>query len=103
MSSTTINASTPLPAVTISPLYASGPVSVGQVNCRYTANTEGMDINYYTCTQLANENWITVQKFFILNPTVKPDCSNIQANTDYCVAGCKFEAHLQMFNIQCLY
>jgi hypothetical protein len=99
-SSTTTNASTPLPSVTISPLYASGSVGVGQVNCRYTANTAGMDINYYTCMQLASDNMITVQTFFKLNPTVKPDCSNIQANTDYCVAGCKFKAHLRIFDIR---
>lgn len=85
----TANATTPLPQVTISPLITSGNISVGQVNCRYTANTAGMDINYYTCIQLADTYGISVEKFFMLNPSVLPDCSNIQANTDYCVARCK--------------
>jgi hypothetical protein len=48
-----------------------------------------MDINYYTCTELAQDYGISVAKFFKLNPKVLPDCSNIQANTDYCVAGCE--------------
>jgi hypothetical protein len=75
--------------VTISPLVTSGDIGVGQVNCRYAANTEGMSINYYTCTELAQGYGIEVATFFKLNPTVLPDCSNIKANTDYCVAGCK--------------
>ncbi|WPG99491.1 Hypothetical protein R9X50_00230600 [Acrodontium crateriforme] len=73
--------------VIISPLITSGNISVGQVNCRYAANTEGMDINYYTCTELAQDYGIDVATFFKLNPTVLLDCSNIKANTDYCVAG----------------
>jgi hypothetical protein len=89
LSSATVNTASPLPTVIISPIISSGDVSVGQVNCRYAANTEGMDINYYTCTKLAQGYGISVATFFKLNPTVLPDCSNIKANSDYCVAGCK--------------
>lgn len=92
LSSSAISTSNHPPAattVTISPLVTSGDIGVGQVNCRYAANTEGMSINYYTCTELAQGYGIEVATFFKLNPTVLPDCSNIKANTDYCVAGCK--------------
>jgi hypothetical protein len=77
--------------VTISPLLTTGPIPAGQVNCRYTVNTgeEDMDINYYTCTALATRYLIKVETFFVLNPGLKTDCSNIQPDTDYCVAGCK--------------
>lgn len=97
LSSSTVSTSTAAPAVTtvvISPLVTSGNVGVGKVNCRYAANTEGMSINYYTCTELAQDYGINVETFFKLNPTVLPDCSNIKANTDYCVAGCKSRASL---------
>jgi hypothetical protein len=57
-----------------------------------------MNFNYDTCTQVANNNPIAVQTFFKLNPTVKPDYSNIQANTDYCVSECRFTAHLRIFD-----
>ena len=97
LSSSTVSQSDPPPAVTtvtISPLVTSGNIGVGQVNCRYAANTEGMSINYYTCTELAQDYGINVATFFKLNPTVLPDCSNIKANTDYCVAGCKSRTSL---------
>jgi hypothetical protein len=77
--------------VTISPLIASGDVAAGEVNCRYTGSTEDMDINYYTCTALAVRYGITIELFFLLNPELHPDCGNIQADTDYCVQGCKMQ------------
>ncbi|KAK3933467.1 carbohydrate-binding module family 18 protein [Diplogelasinospora grovesii] len=46
----TANATVP---VTISPLITTRNATAGQVNCRYTGSTEGMDINYYTYTALA--------------------------------------------------
>ncbi|KAA8622148.1 hypothetical protein SMACR_09577 [Sordaria macrospora] len=76
----------PVP-VPISNLTSSGYVPPGQVNCRYTASTEDMDINYYTCTYLANRYGISVEAFFKLNPTVHSDCGNIEADTEYCVRG----------------
>lgn len=75
--------------VTISPIITTGNVTAGQVNCRYTGSTEDMDINYYTCTALAVQYGIAIETFFLLNPELHPDCGNIQANTDYCVRGCK--------------
>lgn len=82
----TANATVP---VTISPVITDGDIAAGQVNCRYTDSTEDMDINYYTCTALATKYGISVETFFLLNPDLKTDCSNIQPDTDYCVQGCK--------------
>ncbi|CZR69561.1 uncharacterized protein PAC_19461 [Phialocephala subalpina] len=58
----------------------------GDINCRYTGRTDAA-VNYYTCTQLANFYGITIEKFFKLNPQVKPDCSNILPSSVYCVDG----------------
>ncbi|PVH95053.1 carbohydrate-binding module family 18 protein, partial [Periconia macrospinosa] len=58
----------------------------GDIVCRYTSSTSA-NVNYYTCTELANFYDITVQEFFQLNPLVNPDCSNIKPSTEYCVAG----------------
>lgn len=82
----TANATVP---ITISHLITDGNITAGQVNCRYTDTTEDMDINYYTCTALATKYGISVETFFLLNPDLKTDCSNVQADTDYCVQGCK--------------
>ncbi|KAN0116990.1 carbohydrate-binding module family 18 [Hyaloscypha variabilis] len=77
----------PTANITISPIITTGNISPGQVNCRYTGSTEGLDINYYTCTQLANQYGISIETFFTLNPGLHPDCGNIQPDTDYCVRG----------------
>lgn len=66
-----------------------GNVSTGEVNCRYWGTTYE-DVNCYTCCKLASFYGITVDKFFILNPDVDPDCGNIQQYTKYCVAGCRY-------------
>jgi hypothetical protein len=63
--------------------------AAGDIVCRYTATTSG-SVNYYTCTELANFYGITVPKFFQLNPTVDEACSNVLADTEYCVAGCTY-------------
>lgn len=60
----------------------------GEINCRYTADTY-TDVNYYTCMDLANTYGITIDKFFVLNPQVTPDCGNIQPDSVYCVDGCE--------------
>ncbi|KAK3938522.1 carbohydrate-binding module family 18 protein [Diplogelasinospora grovesii] len=77
-------------ATTTTPKYQSlvstGNVSAGEINCRYSSTT-GSDVNYYTCTQLATRYGITNDVLFTLNPTLSLDCSNIQPNTPYCVAG----------------
>ncbi|KAH9203226.1 hypothetical protein DL95DRAFT_439548 [Leptodontidium sp. 2 PMI_412] len=58
----------------------------GEINCRYTGHTDA-DVNYYTCTKLANFYGITTEKFFQLNPDIRSDCSNIMPNSVYCVDG----------------
>ena len=73
----------------ITSIISTGNVQPGQINCRYSASTYS-DVNYYTCTQLADRYGITVQAFFTLNPKLDLDCSNIQPNSEYCIAGCKY-------------
>jgi hypothetical protein len=63
----------------------------GDLNCRKHSPTYD-DANYYTCTELAEKNRITIEEFFWLNPGLKKDCSNIQPNSEYCVVGCRFLA-----------
>jgi hypothetical protein len=72
----------------ITSIISNGNTQPGQINCRYSASTYS-DVNYYTCTQLADRYGITIQAFFTLNPELDLDCSNIQPNSVYCVAGCK--------------
>jgi hypothetical protein len=61
----------------------------GEIVCRYEATTKS-EVNYYTCHELAAKYSIAVEKLFQLNPAVDTDCDNIQPNTVYCVAGCKY-------------
>ena len=82
----------------ITSIISTGNVQPGQINCRYSATTYS-DVNYYTCTQLADRYGITVQAFFTLNPELDLDCSNIQPNSEYCVAGCKYPNH-SIFGLQ---
>ncbi len=76
-------------SVTMSPLLSGNNITTGEINCRYSASTKGMDINYYTCMALATKFGISIEKLFQLNPGLHPDCGNIQADTEYCVDGCK--------------
>lgn len=64
-------------------------IVAGEINCRYSSTTTS-DVNYYTCTKLANRYGVTIEKFFELNPNLTLNCDNIQPNTEYYVAGCKF-------------
>lgn len=73
---------------TISSIITFGDIEPGEINCRYADTTSG-DVNYYTCTQLATRYGISIETFFVLNPALDLDCSNIQPNSDYCVSGCK--------------
>lgn len=88
VSSSVGTTSSPVPVV-ISPVVSGGNITAGTVNCRYAGSTEGMDINYYTCSALAAQYGISIETFFMLNPDLNPDCGNIKADTDYCVSGCK--------------
>jgi hypothetical protein len=60
----------------------------GDIVCRLNGTTSA-NVNYYTCTELANRFGITIETFFILNPSVDKDCETIKPKTKYCVAGCK--------------
>ncbi|PVI03007.1 carbohydrate-binding module family 18 protein [Periconia macrospinosa] len=66
-------------------LLAILPVSA-EVRCRYNA-TAPPTVSYYTCTALATKYDISIEKFFLLNPLLDPDCTSIQAGEPYCVAG----------------
>lgn len=64
------------------------PIQPGQINCRAYGRTYD-DVNYYTCTQLADMYGIVVDTLFKLNPDLETDCSNIKPNSEYCVDGCE--------------
>ncbi|KAL0473868.1 hypothetical protein QR685DRAFT_436556 [Neurospora intermedia] len=83
---TATSTSAALVPVTISPLINEDP-QPGEINCRDADSTEGMEINYYTCTALAARNRISVDTLFGLNPGLDRDCGNIEADTEYCVRG----------------
>jgi hypothetical protein len=73
-------------ALIATPIKAA--VASGEINCRYSAFRSD-NVNYYTCTELAEWYYITVEDFFRLNPTIDKECSNVKSNTEYCVQGCK--------------
>lgn len=66
----------------------STPIQPGQINCRFRRRTYDV-VNYYTCTELATTYSMTVEEFFLLNPSLTRDCSNVAPNTEYCIRGCK--------------
>ncbi|RWA04450.1 hypothetical protein EKO27_g10654 [Xylaria grammica] len=78
------------PTVTFVPsgphVLKSGPAVTGDIVCRYPGRTYA-DVNYYTCTELADKYGISLEKFFMLNPELDPDCGNIKPYTIYCVSG----------------
>ncbi|KAI1377844.1 hypothetical protein F4677DRAFT_413698 [Hypoxylon crocopeplum] len=61
-------------------------IQPGEINCRYWATTKS-DGECCTCARFIDFYGIELKKFLILNPQIKPDCSNIAPNTEYCVAG----------------
>ncbi|KAF1822571.1 carbohydrate-binding module family 18 protein [Dissoconium aciculare CBS 342.82] len=60
--------------------------SVGQTNCRYHAKT-GKNVNYFTCTEIAQKYKLTIAELLDLNPELDENCQRIKAETDYCVVG----------------
>jgi hypothetical protein len=66
-----------------------GIASVGQTNCRYSAKT-GKDVNYFTCTEIAQKYHLTMAELLDLNPELDEKCQGIKPDTDYCVVGCKW-------------
>ncbi|KAL7624110.1 hypothetical protein AAE478_005667 [Parahypoxylon ruwenzoriense] len=59
---------------------------VGEIVCRYHGKT-GATVNYYSCMELADRYDTLLDDFFMLNPEIDEDCTNIQPNTEYCVKG----------------
>ena len=68
---------------------ANDTIQPGDINCRNWDRTFD-SVNYYTCTKMADKWLISVDFFFVLNPMLLRDCSNIQTRTLYCVTGCEF-------------
>ncbi|KAG6015197.1 hypothetical protein E4U54_004008 [Claviceps lovelessii] len=62
-----------------------GP-KMGEVNCNDYSRSPA-SVNYYTCTQMARQRGITTDEFFLLNPSVEKDCSNLKPDTRYCISG----------------
>lgn len=60
----------------------------GDLVCEFWFPT-GEDVNQYTCREFADKIDLTINEFLFLNPTLKPDCSNIKPYTWYCMDGCK--------------
>lgn len=61
---------------------------IGDIVCHYTTVSPSA-VNYYTCFDLASKYEITIEKFFLLNPSVDVDCDTIDPETEYCVRGCE--------------
>ncbi|OIW25495.1 hypothetical protein CONLIGDRAFT_547624, partial [Coniochaeta ligniaria NRRL 30616] len=61
-------------------------IKPGDINCRFYDRTYD-DVNYYTCTELSDAWGLPVETFFVLNPYILHDCSNIEENAMYCVDG----------------
>jgi hypothetical protein len=66
-------------------LLAILPVSA-EVRCRCNA-TAPPEVSYYTYTELATKYQISLEKFFLLNSLLDPDCTSIQAGEQYRVSG----------------
>lgn len=64
-------------------------IGAGDINCRYDARTYD-EVGPDTCARLAERYGIALDKFYVLNPQLAPDCRGIAPNTEYCVRGCKF-------------
>lgn len=78
----------PSPRVAVKPYVRAATVEPGEVNCRSWAQTYD-NVGYWSCSQLAEDFGITLDKFWTLNPTLAPDCKGIQPNTEYCVDRCE--------------
>ena len=59
----------------------------GDIVCRYVSIT-GEEVNYHTCTGLAQRYSINIENFFLLNLADDKECKAIKPNTEYCVDGC---------------
>ncbi|KAK6223465.1 hypothetical protein QIS74_03409 [Colletotrichum tabaci] len=61
-------------------------MSVGDVVFRAFDESDE-EVSDGICKDIADFYWIDVDFFFILNPGLERDCSNIQSNTEYCTDG----------------
>jgi len=68
------------------PIFALATTTSARVNCRYNATAPGQ-VDYSSCSQLAQRYGISIDLFFRLNPLLDPDCSSLQGGKEYCVAG----------------
>jgi hypothetical protein len=65
-------------------------VQPGEIVCFMTSQSPAL-VNYYTCTEMADTFEFPLELFFLTNPSLKRDCSNIQPLTEYCITGCKLQ------------
>lgn len=75
--------------------FAAAPkganIQPGEINCRFWSYTY-QSVDQDSCKKLADEWNIDMAFFFVLNPMLAKDCSDIRTWTKYCVAGCKLPA-----------
>lgn len=83
-----VAAATPSPGVAVKAYVRAATIEPGDINCRDWTQTYD-NVGYWSCGELADKSGITIDKFWILNPTLAPDCDGIQPNTEYCIDGCK--------------
>ncbi|KAF2742347.1 carbohydrate-binding module family 18 protein [Sporormia fimetaria CBS 119925] len=69
----------PLILLSLSPALA-------EVRCRYNV-TAPTPVTYYSCTEIANKQGISLDHFFLLNPLLDPDYTSIESGKAYCVSG----------------
>lgn len=79
---------TPSQRVAVKPFVRAATIEPGEINCRSWTQTYD-NVGYWSCSQLADDFGITLDKFWLLNPKLAPDCEGIQPNTEYCVDGCE--------------
>ncbi|KAF6826083.1 hypothetical protein CMUS01_09576 [Colletotrichum musicola] len=69
-------------------LAAPPEPELGELVCRSNGTT-GAVVNYYSCKQMADYYELSIEYFFMINPVLDEDCSNIEPYTDYCISGYK--------------
>lgn len=86
---TAVVAAEPTPSAVVTPFAnKSASVAPGDIVCRSWAQTYD-NVGYWSCKELADKFGITLDKFWLLNPQLAPDCKGVKSNTEYCVAGCE--------------
>ena len=73
--------------VVTKPAFLKEEYKAGEVNCRGLGFT-GKRVDSNTCKEVADEDGITLERFFLLNPTLDRACTNIEPNSIYCTDGC---------------